>query len=70
MTNTSIGARRGPRLLHPLMGCNLGTLLEVLARNGPVPLGSGVPVLLALTAALLRWPFSTVEKLVVRARSA
>ncbi|MEA3276746.1 MAG: sulfotransferase, partial [Pseudomonadota bacterium] len=49
--------------------CNLGTLLEVLARNGPVPLGSGVPVVLALTAALLRWPFSTVEKLVVRARS-
>ena len=49
-----------PRLLHPLMGGNLHTLWALIARNGT----GRYPLHLAiiLTAALLRWPFSTYER--------
>ena len=49
-----------PRLLHPLMGSDLKTLITVLSRNGTgrYPLH----LMVILIAALLRWPFSAYER--------
>lgn len=49
-----------PRLLHPLMGANVQTLLTLMRQNGPIayPLHWAI----ALSAALLRWPFTTYER--------
>ncbi|MBE7381075.1 MAG: sulfotransferase [Leptolyngbya sp. SIO1E4] len=49
-----------PRLLHPLMGGNLRTLLTVIAQNGTGRYPLHLTIILA--AALLRWPFSTYER--------
>lgn len=53
--------RPSPRLLHPLMGANISTLVQILAQNGPVPLSCLPHVAIALGAAVLRWPFSQGE---------
>ena len=55
-----------PRLLHPLMGCNFSTLLKLLAANGFVSPRRIPNLAIILTASLLRIPFSTLERLVVR----
>ncbi|MEL6455151.1 MAG: sulfotransferase [Cyanobacteria bacterium J06623_5] len=49
-----------PRLLHPLMGSNPRTLLRLIVQNGPgnYPLH----LFIILSAAFLRWPFSTYER--------
>lgn len=57
---TSIPHR--PRLLHPLMGADLGTLLQVLSQNGGVPLRYWGHVALALGAAAARSPFAAYER--------
>lgn len=49
-----------PRLLHPLMGGNLQTLVSVIARNGTGHYPLHLTVI--LMAALLRWPFSSYER--------
>lgn len=57
MTSTS-----QPRLLHPLMGSDLKTLSQLLIRNGSIPLAHWPHVGIMVSAALLRWPFSTFER--------
>ena len=52
---------RGPRLFHPLMGANLGTLMRVLKANGGVPPSRWPHAALAILAALGRWPFTAYE---------
>lgn len=49
-----------PRLLHPLMGSDIHTLLVLLIKNRPGHYPFHLLVLLA--TALLRWPFSTYER--------
>jgi hypothetical protein len=44
------------------MGANPGTLLQVLARNGPIPPSRWPHALLALTASLARAPFTAYER--------
>lgn len=53
-------SKSSPRLLHPLMGGNLKTLLTILSKNGT----GRYPLHLALIlmTALVRWPFSTYER--------
>lgn len=62
MTPTSGKEESRTRLLHPLMGADPGTLVRVLARNGPVPLRRVPQVALALGAALGRLPFTLAER--------
>ena len=49
-----------PRLLHPLLGADVHTLLTLFLRNG----FSRYPLhfLLLLASAIIRWPFSTYER--------
>lgn len=49
-----------PRLLHPLMGVNLRTLLALISQNGTGRYPIHLTVIVATT--LLRWPFSTYER--------
>ncbi len=51
------------KLLHPLMGSNLATLLTVLKRNGGVSRSQWPSVALFLGSALARTPFSAIEHL-------
>jgi len=51
------------RLTHPLYGSNLGTLIKLLSRNGPIPQKHWPQVGLALGSATLRWPFAQIERL-------
>jgi len=53
----------GPRLFHPLSGCNLSTLLNVITKNGPIPAKHYPHIAIALLATLARFPFYSVEKL-------
>ncbi|MEB3356125.1 MAG: sulfotransferase [Synechococcales bacterium] len=50
-----------PRLLHPLMGCDLVTLLRVLGANGGVPPRCWPHAGLAIATALGRLPFTALE---------
>ena len=52
-----------PRLLHPLMGCNLKTLIKLLAVNGLVSPNRLTQLSLILAATLSRLPFSLTEKI-------
>ena len=54
-----------PRLFHPLCGSNPATLLRLLMSNGPLALNRIPHVLTALTAVLLRSPFSLAERVAV-----
>lgn len=55
-----------PSMAHPLSGANLGTLARVVGRAGPPrnPLAG----LAIVGAALARWPFTTLERLVMENR--
>lgn len=53
----------GPRLFHPLLGSSLSNLARLLRHNGPVPVRRTPHVAIALTSALLRWPFGALERL-------
>ncbi|NEQ98946.1 MAG: sulfotransferase [Cyanothece sp. SIO2G6] len=58
-----------PRLLHPLMGCDIATLMQVLAKNGGVAPQCWPHALLAIATTLARLPISTLEsQRVVRLR--
>ncbi|ERN42760.1 sulfotransferase domain protein [Rubidibacter lacunae KORDI 51-2] len=57
-----------PRLLHPLMGSDVGTLVRVLARNGFVPIAQLPHVSLAMATAVLRSPFTLLERAIVAGR--
>jgi hypothetical protein len=60
------------RLLHPLCGADLATLLGVLVGSGGIAPQHLPRAGIALTAAIARWPFSTVEgvmTMVLRRRS-
>ncbi|NET51232.1 MAG: sulfotransferase, partial [Merismopedia sp. SIO2A8] len=50
-----------PRLLHPLMGCDIVTLMQVLARNGGVSPRCWPHVSLAIATAIARLPISAIE---------
>ncbi len=52
-----------PRLLHPLMGCNLKTLIRLLSHNGFVAPNRLTQLSLILAATLSRLPFSLGEKI-------
>ncbi|MGF1497540.1 MAG: sulfotransferase [Elainellaceae cyanobacterium] len=52
-----------PRLLHPLMGCDLATLLQVLVANGGVAPHCWPHAGLAIATALARLPFTALESL-------
>ncbi|NJK62769.1 MAG: sulfotransferase [Synechococcaceae cyanobacterium SM2_3_1] len=52
-------------MFHPLLGCDLWTLVRILKRNGFVPLKQVPYVTLMATASLLRSPFSVFETLLV-----
>lgn len=54
-----------PQLFHPLCGSNPATLLRLLTSNGPLALNRVPHVLTALTAVLLRSPFSLAERVAV-----
>ncbi|MDJ0531784.1 MAG: sulfotransferase [Xenococcaceae cyanobacterium MO_207.B15] len=54
-----------PRLLHPLMGCNLKTLIKLLATNGFVAPNRLPQLGLILAATLSRLPFSLAERILV-----
>jgi omega-hydroxy-beta-dihydromenaquinone-9 sulfotransferase len=54
-------ARHFQRLLHPLCGADLTTLLGVLLGSGGIALEHLPRAGIALAAAIARWPFSTVE---------
>ena len=54
-----------PRLLHPLMGCNLKTLIKLLSHNGFVAPNRLTQLSLILAATLSRLPFSLGEKISV-----
>ncbi|MEL7408408.1 MAG: sulfotransferase, partial [Cyanobacteria bacterium J06558_2] len=54
-----------PRLLHPLMGCNLKTLFKLLSQNGMVAPNRLPQLSLILGATLSRSPFSWGERIVV-----
>jgi hypothetical protein len=61
------------RLLHPLCGADLTTLLGVLVGSGGIAPQHLLRAGIALTVAIIRWPFSTVEgavTAVLRRRSA
>lgn len=51
-----------PRLFHPLMGSSLSNLVGLLREHGPVPPRRYPHVGLAVAAALLRWPFTALER--------
>ena len=54
--------RRWSRLRHPLCGSPLGTLFRLLREAGP-PSARGAPTLaFALGCALLRWPFTALQR--------
>lgn len=53
-------------MAHPLCGANLGTLGAVIGRSG-IPTKPGAAAMIA-ASALLRWPISTGEKLVMESR--
>jgi omega-hydroxy-beta-dihydromenaquinone-9 sulfotransferase len=53
------------QLFHPLCGSNPATLLRLLTSNGPLALNRIPHVLTALTAVLLRAPFSLAERIAV-----
>jgi len=55
--------RASSRLRHPLSGSDLRTLLALLGSNGPVSPRALPTVGVVLLAALLRWPFSSVERM-------
>lgn len=59
------GMSKGLRLTHPLCGSNLATLLRLLLTNGPITPAHLPQVAFALAVVLLRWPFSTVERMLV-----
>ncbi len=50
-------------MAHPLSGANLGTLAAVVRRAGPPKKIASASLIAA--AALARWPFSTVERLMI-----
>ena len=54
-----------PRLLHPLMGCNLPNLMKILAINGFVAPNRLPQIGLILAATLSRLPFSWAERILV-----
>ena len=54
-----------PRLLHPLMGCNLTTLIKLLPQNGFVAPNRLTQLSLILAATLSRVPFSLGERILV-----
>ncbi|NET34510.1 MAG: sulfotransferase [Cyanothece sp. SIO1E1] len=47
------------------MGCNPSTLLRLLVTNGSIPARQIPLVALLIATTLLRWPFSTFEKILV-----
>ena len=51
-----------PSANHPLYGCDLPTLVSVLARNGGVDARHAPTLSVALASALLRAPFSLAER--------
>ncbi|MGJ3249261.1 MAG: sulfotransferase family protein [Elainellaceae cyanobacterium] len=51
-----------PRLLHPLMGADIQTLLQVLSANGGIPLRCWPHVSLAIATSLARLPVTAVER--------
>ena len=55
----------GPRLFHPLSGCNVATLFNVLTTNGALPANRLPHAAVASLATLGRFPFYTLEKLYV-----
>jgi omega-hydroxy-beta-dihydromenaquinone-9 sulfotransferase len=57
-------ARHFQRLLHPLCGADLTTLLGVLVGSGGIAPQHLPRAGIALAAAIARWPFSTVERVV------
>lgn len=61
-------ARRHRRLTHPLCGSNLSTLVRALRENDGVERGSLPQAAIALGATLARWPFTTLERILVSAR--
>jgi len=52
-----------PALFHPLCGANIKTLTWLLTTNGPIPASVYSRIAIALGACLMRWPFSTAERL-------
>ena len=52
-----------PRLLHPLMGCNFKTLIQLIFHNGFVTPNRLTQLSLILAATLSRLPFSLGEKI-------
>jgi hypothetical protein len=52
-----------PRLLHPLMGADLGTLLRVLLNNGGVHPRCIPHAALAIATSVARLPFTSIEQL-------
>lgn len=54
-----------PRLLHPLMGCNLKTLLKLLSQNGLVAANRLPQLSLIVASTLSRLPFSVGERILV-----
>ena len=60
-----VAARKPPhhfqRLLHPLCGADLTTLLGALVGSGGIAPRQLPRAGIALSAAIARWPFSAVE---------
>ena len=52
-----------PRLLHPLMGADLGTLMRVLSSNGGISPRCVPHVALAIATSIARLPFTVIEQL-------
>jgi hypothetical protein len=50
------------RVFHPLCGSDLGTLLTLLARNGPPSTEGAAPLAIAVATALCRLPFTAAER--------
>ncbi|MEB3210239.1 MAG: sulfotransferase [Leptolyngbyaceae bacterium] len=55
-----------PRLLHPLMGADIRTLIQVLITNGGVAPQCFPHVALAIATSIARWPFTAIEQFRVR----
>ncbi|GGY01629.1 sulfotransferase family protein [Litchfieldella qijiaojingensis] len=58
-----------PRLSHPLMGADIGTLLQQFATHRPLPMHVLPFVAMTLASALVRTPFSLCERAWTAART-
>jgi len=65
----SVNHKPRPRLTHPLMGADAGTLLRQFARHWPLPRTAWPFAAAALGSALARTPFSLAERAWTAARA-